>query len=134
MSFDILFVCAHNAVRSQMAAALFTKHKTQPGIKAISAGLTPAPEISACVLETMSEIGLDLVGIQPIMISPEITKNVGTIMNLRCGNEIGPHVPEGVKTVDWANTFQKTSPKEDARALRNGTEAKLKEFVVENGY
>ncbi|KAF9094715.1 hypothetical protein BGX29_009383 [Mortierella sp. GBA35] len=134
MSSNILFVCAHNAVRSQIAAALFTKHNTQPGIKAISAGLMPAPEIPAFVLETMSEIGLDLVGIQPIKISPEITKNVGTIVTLGCSNEIGPYVPEGVETVDWVITFQKTTPKEDARALRNGIEAKVKEFVVENGY
>ncbi|KAF9086633.1 hypothetical protein BGX23_008683 [Mortierella sp. AD031] len=126
----ILCVCAHNAVHSQIAAALFTKHKTQPGIKVISAGLTPAPEISAFVLETMSEIGLDL----PIKISPEITKNVGTIVTLGCGNEIGPYVPEGVKTVDWVITFHKTSPKEDARALRNGNEAKVKEFIIVNGY
>ncbi|KAF9097074.1 hypothetical protein BGX29_008313, partial [Mortierella sp. GBA35] len=110
----ILCVCAHNAVHSQIAAALFTKHKTQPGIKVISAGLTPAPEISAF----------------PIKISPEITKNVGTIVTLGCGNEIGPYVPEGVKTVDWVITFHKTSPKEDARALRNGNEAKVKEFII----
>ncbi|KAF9079358.1 hypothetical protein BGX23_004272 [Mortierella sp. AD031] len=106
---DNLFVCAHDAVRSQIAAALFTKHKTQPGIKAISAGLTPAPEIPTFVLETMSEIGLDLVSIQPIKITRDYKEH-------------------------WHNRDFGTMPKEDARALRNGIKAKFKEFIVENGY
>ncbi|KAF9943496.1 hypothetical protein BGZ70_005879 [Mortierella alpina] len=129
---DIMFVCAHNAIRSQIAVAFFNHLKTQTGIKGVSAGITPAPEVPQFVLDTMLEVGLDLSGITPVKISPELTATVSTIITLGCSDLLTP-VP-GVKTADWNITFPKTVPAEDARKLRDGIEAKVKEFIAENNY
>ncbi|KAF9905973.1 hypothetical protein EC991_001132 [Linnemannia zychae] len=125
---DIMFACIHNAGRSQMAAAFFNKHKTSPSIKGISAGTNPATEVHPVVREIMLEIGIDLTDITPVKLTTELAKTVSTIVTMGCG-ETCPFVP-GVKIVDWAVTDPKNKSTEEARAIRDEIEQRIKEFVV----
>ncbi|KAF8931626.1 hypothetical protein BGZ58_007509 [Dissophora ornata] len=127
-----MFACVHNAGRSQMAAAFFNKHKTQEGIKGISAGTNPASEVHPVVREIMLEVGIDLSEIKPVKLTTELAQTVSTIVTMGCG-ESCPYVP-GVKIVDWAIMDPKNKPTEEARAIRDEIESKIKVFIAENNY
>ncbi|KAG0277777.1 hypothetical protein BGZ95_005361 [Linnemannia exigua] len=129
---DIMFACIHNAGRSQMAAAFFNKHKTNPSIKGISAGTNPATEVHPVVREIMLEVGIDLTNITPVKLTTELAQTVSTIVTMGCG-ETCPFVP-GVKIVDWAVTDPKNKPVEEARVIRDEIEQRIKGFVAENKY
>lgn len=66
---DIMFACMHNAIRSQMAAAFFNKHRTQDGVKSVSAGVTPAAEVPDFVRNIMHEADVDVSGIKPVKLT-----------------------------------------------------------------
>ncbi|KAG0375828.1 hypothetical protein BGX24_008602 [Mortierella sp. AD032] len=127
-----MFACVHNAGRSQMAAAFFNKHKTNSSIKGISAGTNPATEVHPVVREIMLEVGIDLTNITPVKLTTELAQTVSTIVTMGCG-ETCPFVP-GVKIIDWAITDPKNKPVEEARAIRDEIEQRIKDFVAENKY
>ncbi|KAF9569190.1 hypothetical protein EC968_002661 [Mortierella alpina] len=129
---DIMFACVHNAGRSQMAAAFFNMHKTQEGVKGISAGTNPASEVHGVVREIMLEKGVDLSNITPVKLTPELAKTCSTIITMGCG-ETCPYVP-GVKIIDWKITDPKNASQDDARAIRDEIEARIKVFIAENNY
>jgi protein-tyrosine-phosphatase len=129
---DIMFACIHNAGRSQMAAAFFNKHKTNPTIKGISAGTNPATEVHPVVREIMMEVGIDLANITPVKLTTELAHTVSTIVTMGCG-ETCPIVP-GVKIIDWAITDPKNKPVEEARVIRDEIEQRIKDFIAENNY
>lgn len=127
-----MFVCMHNAIRSQMAAAFFDKHRTQDEVKAVSAGVTPAAEVPDFVRNIMQEVDVDLSGIKPVKLTTELAKNVSTIVTLGCG-EACPHLP-GVDVVDWKLADSKDRSLDGAREMRNEIESKVKVFIAENNY
>ncbi|KAK3805977.1 MAG: arsenate reductase [Linnemannia gamsii] len=129
---DIMFVCMHNAIRSQMAAAFFNKHRTQDRVKAVSAGVTPAAEVPDFVRNIMQEADVDLSGIKPVKLTAELAKTVSTIVTLGCG-EACPHFP-GVDVVDWKLADSKDRSLDGAREMRSEIEGKVKVFIVENNY
>ncbi|KAK3806495.1 MAG: arsenate reductase [Linnemannia gamsii] len=129
---DIMFVCMHNAIRSQMAAAFFNKHRTQDRVKAVSAGVTPAAEVPDFVRNIMQEADVDLSGIKPVKLTAELAKTVSTIVTLGCG-EACPHFP-GVDVVDWKLADSKDRSLDGAREMRSEIEGKVKVFIVDNNY
>jgi arsenate reductase (thioredoxin) len=96
----VLFVCVHNAGRSQMAAALLARHGGDR-IVVRSAGTAPADTINPAVLEAMNEIGIDLHadGATPKMLTDEAVAESDVVITMGCGDTC-PYFP-GTRYEDW---------------------------------
>lgn len=95
---EVLFVCVHNAGRSQMAAALL-KRAAAGKVRVRSAGSSPASEIHPEVRAVMDEIGIDLAGEQPKALRDEDVGNADVVVTMGCGDAC-PVYP-GKRYVDW---------------------------------
>ena len=94
----VLFVCLHNAGRSQMSEALFTRaaggrHEAQ------SAGTTPGDHVHPQVVEVMDELGIDLSDRRPRKLSNELAEWADVVVTMGCGDEC-PYIP-GKRYLDW---------------------------------
>ncbi|HYY83593.1 MAG TPA: arsenate reductase ArsC [Beijerinckiaceae bacterium] len=121
----VLFVCTHNAGRSQMAQALFERH-APPDIRAESAGQEPAEEVWPEVVEAMREIGIDLSGRRPKKLTVEMQLHADWAITLACGARC-PYVPSTVE--DWDIPDPAGKPLEEIRAIRDAVEAHVKDLV-----
>jgi protein-tyrosine-phosphatase len=94
----VLFVCLHNAGRSQISRALFDQ---AAGVRheAESAGTTPAERIHPEVIEVMREVGMDLGGRVPQKLTREMAERADVVVTMGCGDEC-PYVP-GTRYIDW---------------------------------
>lgn len=95
---EVLFVCVHNAGRSQMAAVL-TAHLGGGRVHVRSAGSAPAPEINPRVVEAMAELGLDLSQEFPKPLTDDFVRAADVVITMGCGDAC-PIYP-GKKYVDW---------------------------------
>jgi len=93
-----LFVCLHNAGRSQISEALF-EHAAGNRHEARSAGTTPAARVHPEVVEAMAELGIDLSRRRPRLLSREDAEWADVVVTMGCGDEC-PYVP-GVRYLDW---------------------------------
>ena len=94
----VLFICVHNAGRSQMAEAFFNK-LSGGRHKGISAGSRPTEVINPVVVEVMSEIGLDISGRTPKKLSKEMILEADLAITMGCGEDVCPVVPNELR--DW---------------------------------
>ena len=108
-----LFVCLHNAGRSQMSAALWER----AGHEARSAGTTPAERVHPEVVEVMNELGIDLSERKPQKITPELAEWADVVVTMGCGDEC-PYIP-GKRYVDWDLPDPKGLPIDEVRAIRD---------------
>jgi protein-tyrosine-phosphatase len=123
---SVLFVCLHNAGRSQMSRALFERaaggrHDSD------SAGTTPAASVHPEVLEAMREVGVDLTGVAPKALTPELSARADVIVTMGCGDSC-PYVP-GKRYVDWNLPDPKGRPIEEVRRLREDIAARVEELL-----
>ena len=97
---EVLFVCVHNAGRSQMAAALLARHAGDR-VVVRSAGTAPAETINPAVREAMDEIGIDLVaaGAKPKVLTDDAVEASDVVITMGCGDEC-PFFP-GKRYLDW---------------------------------
>jgi protein-tyrosine-phosphatase len=95
---EVLFVCVHNAGRSQMAAALL-EHYAEGRVRVRSAGSAPAEEINPAVLRVMAELGLDLTAEVPKRLTDESAREADVIVTMGCGDAC-PVFP-GKRYLDW---------------------------------
>ena len=95
---EVLFLCVHNAGRSQMAAALLAHHAAGR-VKVRSAGSTPAKEVNPAVLAAMAEIGLDLSAGFPKPLTEEAVRAANVVITMGCGDAC-PVYP-GKRYLDW---------------------------------
>lgn len=95
----VLFVCVHNAGRSQMAAAFLTA-KAEGGVLARSAGSAPAAAVNPVAVAAMSERGLSLAGAVPTRLTEDLARGADVVVTMGCGDAC-PHVP-GARVEDWA--------------------------------
>jgi protein-tyrosine-phosphatase len=95
---EVLFVCVHNAGRSQMAAALLD-HYADGRVRVRSAGSAPASEINPAVLRVMAELGLDLSTETPKRLTDESARVADVIVTMGCGDAC-PVYP-GKRYLDW---------------------------------
>jgi arsenate reductase (thioredoxin) len=95
---EVLFVCVHNAGRSQMAAALLD-HYAQGRVHVRSAGSTPANEINPAVVQVMAEIGLDLTKEFPKPLTTDVVQGADVVITMGCGDAC-PIFP-GKRYLDW---------------------------------
>ena len=112
----VLFVCLHNAGRSQMSQALFER-AAGGRHTAASAGTTPADAIHPEVIAVMLELGIDLAGRTPQKLTRELAEQADVVVTMGCGDEC-PFIP-GKRYVDWDLPDPKGRPLAEVRATRD---------------
>ncbi|HET8567062.1 MAG TPA: arsenate reductase ArsC [Solirubrobacterales bacterium] len=110
-----LFVCLHNAGRSQMSQALFER-AAGGRHEARSAGTTPGERVHPEVVEVMSELGIDLADRKPRLFSIEDAEWADVVVTMGCGDKC-PYIP-GKRYVDWDLPDPKGRPLEEVRRTR----------------
>jgi arsenate reductase len=123
-----LFVCLHNAGRSQMSAALFER-ATEGRHRALSAGTTPAERVHPEVVEAMRELGIDLADRVPRRLTRELAEAADVVVTMGCGDEC-PFIP-GKRYVDWELEDPKGRPLDDVRATRDDIARRVTALVAE---
>ncbi len=124
----VLFVCLHNAGRSQMSEALFTRAAAGHH-EARSAGTTPGERVHPEVVEVMREHGIDLVTRTPRRLTTADAEWADVVVTMGCGDEC-PYVP-GTQYVDWDLEDPKGRPIEEVRATRDEIERRVVELIDE---
>ena len=121
----VLFVCTHNAGRSQMAQAFLERH-APPDIRAESAGQEPADAIWPNVVEAMREVGIDIAGRRPKKLDLEMQLHADWAITLACGGAC-PYVPTTVE--DWEIPDPAGKEIDEVREIRDQVEERVKDFV-----
>jgi arsenate reductase len=124
----VLFVCLHNAGRSQMSAALFER-EARGRHEADSAGTTPGERVHPEVVEVMRELGIDLSARVPRLLTREAAAKADVVVTMGCGDEC-PYIP-GKRYVDWELEDPKGRPLEEVRRTRDEIAARVRTLVSE---
>ncbi len=124
----VLFVCLHNAGRSQMSQALFEQAAGE-GHHARSAGTTPGDRVHPVVLEVMAEDGLDLSGRTPQKLTQELAEWADVVVTMGCGDAC-PYIP-GKRYIDWELADPKGRPVSEVRATCDEIKRRVTELVGE---
>jgi arsenate reductase len=124
----IVFACAHNAGRSQIAAALFNHYADPAKAHAISAGTRPADRVHPEVVEVMRARGLDLSHARPQKLTDELAAGAGWLITMGCGDEC-PIVP-GVRRDDWPLLDPKGQSLETVRTIAGDIDRRVRTFVT----
>jgi arsenate reductase (thioredoxin) len=122
----VLFVCLHNAGRSQMSQALFERAAAGQHT-ALSAGTTPAGHVHPEVIEVMQELGIDLSGRQPQLLTYELAEHADVVVTMGCGDAC-PYIP-GKRYVDWDLPDPKGRPLQEVRATRDEIARRVQELL-----
>lgn len=125
---NVLFVCLHNAGRSQISEALFARAAAGRH-EARSAGTTPAERVHPEVVEAMGELGLDLGGRKPRKLSREDAEWADVVVTMGCGDEC-PYVP-GKRYLDWDLPDPKDQPLDVVRSTRDEIGRRVEALVVQ---
>jgi arsenate reductase len=123
---QVLFVCVHNAGRSQMAAALMAR-QSDGRVDVRSAGSTPAEEIHPVVLEAMEEIGVDLSAERPKPLRDDVVRNADVVVTMGCGDAC-PIYP-GKRYEDWTLDDPLGRSLEEVRRIRDEIESRVRDLV-----
>jgi arsenate reductase len=123
-----LFVCLHNAGRSQMSEALFLR-AAEGRHEARSAGTTPGARVHPEVVEAMAELGIDLSGRVPHELSREDAEWADVVVTMGCGDEC-PFIP-GKRYLDWDLPDPKGRPLDEVRRTREEIERRAAALLTE---
>jgi protein-tyrosine-phosphatase len=125
-----LFVCLHNAGRSQMSAALFAQAAAGRH-EALSAGTLadPAGHVHPEVIEAMRELGIDLAGRRPQLLTHELAEQADVVVTMGCGDSC-PYIP-GKRYLDWDLPDPKGQPIDAVRATRDEIADRVQALVAE---
>jgi protein-tyrosine-phosphatase len=125
---SVLFVCLHNAGRSQMSAALFEReavgHHT-----ALSAGTTPGEGVHPEVVEAMRELDIDLSDRKPQLLTRELAEQADVVVTMGCGDQC-PYIP-GKRYLDWDLPDPKGRPIAEVRATRDDIAGRVSALISE---
>jgi protein-tyrosine-phosphatase len=128
MTATVLFVCLHNAGRSQMSQALFERAAAGRHT-ALSAGTTPAEHVHPEVVEVMQELDIDLSDRHPQLLTAELAQQADVIVTMGCGDAC-PYIP-GKRYIDWDLPDPKGRPLEQVRAIRDEIEQRVGMLAAE---
>ena len=128
----VIFACVHNAGRSQMAAAFFDAVADPRRAHGVSAGTAPGPQVHPVVVEAMREVGIDLSGTQPRLLTDDLAQGAALLITMGCG-EACPHVP-GLDRDDWPLADPKDRPLEEVRAIRDEIARRVEALVQSRGW
>ncbi len=122
----VLFVCVHNAGRSQMAAG-FLSHLAQGGVEVISAGSEPAERVNPVAVEAMAEVGIDVSLEKPKLLSDATVREADVVITMGCGDAC-PIYP-GKRYEDWDLPDPAGQPLAEVRPIRDEIETRIKELL-----
>jgi arsenate reductase len=122
----VLFVCLHNAGRSQMSQALLER-AADGRHTAASAGTTPGERVHPEVVQVMEELGIDLSDHVPRRLTTELAQEADVVVTMGCGDEC-PYIP-GKRYIDWELEDPKGRPVEEVRATRDEIERRVDGLV-----
>jgi len=123
---EVLFLCVHNAGRSQMAAALLAK---MAGDRVIvrSAGSAPGETLNPAVVTAMDELGMDISAQRPTRLTDEMGKRADVIVTMGCGDAC-PVYP-GKRYIDWELPDPAGKPLDEVRSIRDEIDARVASLV-----
>jgi arsenate reductase (thioredoxin) len=124
----VLFVCLHNAGRSQMSAALLEREAAGRHV-ALSAGTKPGKHVHPEVVEVMRELGIDLADRTPQLLTRELAEQADLVVTMGCGDEC-PYIP-GKRYIDWELPDPKGRPLAEVRATRDEIACRVGVLVAE---
>ncbi|HVM28631.1 MAG TPA: arsenate reductase ArsC [Mycobacteriales bacterium] len=125
---SVLFVCVHNAGRSQMAAALLTHHAGDR-VEVRSAGSAPKDAVNPAAVAVMAEVGLDLSGATPKVLTSEAVEASDVVVTMGCGDAC-PVFP-GKRYLDWQLDDPAGQPVDVVRRIRDDIDGRVRALVAE---
>ena len=123
---EVLFVCVHNAGRSQMAAALL-HHHAAGRVRVTSAGSAPADEINPAVRAVIAELGIDLAHEFPKKLTTDAVQAADVVITMGCGDAC-PIFP-GKQYLDWAVADPAGLDVDDVRPIRDEIDGRVRELL-----
>ncbi|MFF2652626.1 arsenate reductase ArsC [Streptomyces sp. NPDC058045] len=127
---SVLFVCVHNAGRSQMAAAFLT-HLGAGHVQVRSAGSAPAHTVNPAVMEAMSEVGIDISAETPKVLTTEAVQSSDVVITMGCGDAC-PYFP-GKRYLDWQLEDPAGQGVAAVRPIRDEIERRIRGLLTELG-
>ena len=128
MTPSVLFVCVHNAGRSQMAAA-FLRNITGDRIEVRSAGSIPAERINPTATDAMAELGIDIAAEQPKLLTTDAVQASDVVITMGCGDAC-PIFP-GKRYEDWELDDPAGQDLDAVRSIRDDIRARIEQLVTE---
>jgi arsenate reductase len=122
----VLFVCRQNAGRSQMSRALFEQAGGDRH-RALSAGTAPAQHVHPEVLTVMGELGIDLSGRTPHLLTRELAEQADLVITMGCGDEC-PYIPVK-RYIDWDLADPAGLPIDEVRVIRDEIDRRVHELL-----
>lgn len=124
----VLFVCVHNAGRSQMAAGLLT-HLAGDRIEVRSAGSEPADQLNPAVIEAMTEVGIDITAERPKLLTADAVQAADVVITMGCGDTC-PIFP-GKRYEDWQLDDPAGQGVEAVRPIRDEIERRVRNLITQ---
>jgi protein-tyrosine-phosphatase len=125
---SVLFVCVHNAGRSQMAAG-FLSHLAGDRVEVRSAGSVPGDRVNPAAVEAMAEVGIDISAAQPKILTTEAVRASDYVITMGCGDAC-PVFP-GKKYLDWALEDPAGKGVDAVRPIRDEIRTRIEALIAE---
>ena len=125
---SVLFVCVHNAGRSQMAAGFMT-HLSGGAVDVLSAGSAPKDSINPIAIEAMAEVGIDIANSVPKILTPEAVQASDAVVTMGCGDAC-PFYP-GKRYEDWVLEDPAGQGIESVRVIRDEIKRRVEVLLSE---
>ena len=125
---EVLFLCVHNAGRSQMAAALLS-HQAGDGVVVHSAGSAPGERLNPAVVAAMAEVGIDISAQRPNALTDAMAHDADVIVTMGCGDAC-PVYP-GTRYLDWDVPDPAGLPLEAVRPIREEIDRRVRLLAAE---
>jgi arsenate reductase len=127
---SVLFVCVHNAGRSQMAAG-WLRHLAGDGAEVRSAGSIPADQVNPAAVEAMAEVGIDISDQRPKVLTGDAVESSDVVITMGCG-DVCPVFP-GTRYLDWQLDDPAGKGVEAVRPIRDEIERRVRALLSELG-
>ena len=127
---SVLFMCVHNAGRSQMALGWFN-HLASGRARAYSGGSEPVGEVNPAAVAAMAEVGIDITGEHPKRWTEEVVRAVDVVVSMGCGDAC-PVYP-GIRYEDWPLEDPRGQSVEAVRPIRDQIETRVRQLLRELG-
>ncbi len=124
----VLFVCVHNAGRSQIAAG-YLRHLAGESIEVRSAGSIPAEQINPVAVQVMAEVGIDITAEQPKLLTTDAVRASDVVITMGCGDAC-PFFP-GTRYEDWKLDDPAGQPLDVVRGIRDQIETRVRDLVAQ---
>jgi arsenate reductase (thioredoxin) len=124
----VLFVCVHNAGRSQMAAG-YLQHLAGEGVEVLSAGSQPADQINPVAVAAMAEEGIDIAAETPKLLTESAVREADVVITMGCGDEC-PYFP-GKRYEDWVLDDPAGQGIEAVRPIRDEIRRRVESLMAE---